>query len=797
MTFTVSGASLVSNPASTYQINNSLRFRASASAYLNRTFGTPTNAIKWTVSCWIKRGTISSVMDIFGSYVNTSTYGVVDFLASNQIAIYATNSVAWLITNNVFRDPSAWYHLVVRYDSANATASNRVNIYINGVECSYATDNRASYQNQASGWNRSGTSNGIGAGLGSISGYFDGYIDEFHHIDGQALTPSSFGQTNPATGVWEPIKYTGTYGTNGFYLNFSNIALTSGSNTGLGQDFSGNGNYWTTNNISVTAGSTYDAMIDSPTLGTVGTQPVGNYAVMNPLKLNTNGSLAGANLNWSSSAAGGLSVGTIGVSNGKWYWEFVNSSSNNTGIGVFDPSAPLATYIENSTNGIAYYSGNGNVYYNGGNSAYGNTFTTNDIIGVALDLDNGKIYFSKNGIWQNSGNPETQTNPARTGLNGTYAPAINSGNVSASASANFGQRPFSYTPPTGFQALCTTNLPNSTIVKGNKYMDATLLTGSLSNQSITSLSFAPDFLWSKNRSGGVTDHGLYDTIRGGNRILSSNLTSAELTTTAAVVTFLSNGATLQGGGSVINDSGRTYVEWWWNAGSGVNTTNTDGSLASVVSVNKSAGFSVVTFSPQASGSGTVGHGLGVAPKMIITKRRNSTNDWITWHTSLSSTEYILLNTTAAKVTGATTFWNSTLPTASVFSLGSAFAASADNYVAYCWAEIAGFSRFGSYTGNGSADGPFVYCGFRPKFVMMKRTDGAGSWFMIDTTRAPYNVVNPYLLANVTNIEATDLSWDILSNGFKLRTTNIDLNASAGTYIFMAFAENPFKNALAR
>ena len=195
---------------------------------------------------------------------------------------------------------------------------------------------------------------------------------------------------------------------------------------------------------------------------------------------------------------------------------------------------------------------------------------------------------------------------------------------------------------------------------------------------------------------------------------------------------------------------------------------------------------------------TIGHGLSAAPKMVIVKNRGSSVAWTAWHTSIANTQYLILDTTAAAATGAT-WWNSTTPTSSVISVGTSTStnASGNTYVAYCWAEIAGFSKFGSYTGNGSTNGPFVFTGFRPKFVMIKRTNTTGSWYTFDTSRATYNVVNPYLLADLTNVEATDLSWDILSNGFKLRSSYSEINADSSTMIYMAFAENPFKNSNAR
>jgi hypothetical protein len=282
--------------------------------------------------------------------------------------------------------------------------------------------------------------------------------------------------------------------------------------------------------------------------------------------------------------------------------------------------------------------------------------------------------------------------------------------------------------------------------------------------------------------------------------LVSNSTAAE-TTQAQGLTAFGTGGFTEGTLAKMNTSAATYVGWQWQAGQGSTSSNTSGTITSTVSVNATAGFSVVTYTGTGANA-TVGHGLGVAPKMVIVKNRGSAVAWTAWHTSIANTEYLVLNTTAAVATGAT-WWNSTTPTSSVFSVGTSTStnASTNTYVSYCWAEIAGFSKFGSYTGNGIADANFVYTGFRPKFVLYKRTDAVGNWFIFDSTRNTTNLTNLALYPNATAVEATmaatDQPLDLLSNGFKLRGTGTDGNASAGTYIYMAFAENPFKYANAR
>jgi hypothetical protein len=306
--------------------------------------------------------------------------------------------------------------------------------------------------------------------------------------------------------------------------------------------------------------------------------------------------------------------------------------------------------------------------------------------------------------------------------------------------------------------------------------------------------FKPDLVWVKSRSQ-TYSHYLFDSVRGtGAKGISSNLTSAEgADAGTSISSFNSNGYTISAGDAISDTSA---VAWQWQAGQGTTTVNTSGATSSNVSVNSTAGFSVVTYTGTGANT-TIGHGLSSAPKMVIVKNKGAAVAWAAWHTSIANTQYLVLNTDAAVATGAT-WWNSTTPTSSVISVGTSTStnASGNTYVAYCWAEIAGFSKFGSYTGNGSADGPFIYTGFRPKFVLVKNSQTGGSWVIHDTSRNTYNVADSTLYPNYSNAEASaDAPFDILSNGFKFRGTGV--NDSGETHIYMAYAENPFKNSNAR
>jgi hypothetical protein len=330
-------------------------------------------------------------------------------------------------------------------------------------------------------------------------------------------------------------------------------------------------------------------------------------------------------------------------------------------------------------------------------------------------------------------------------------------------------------------------------------MDATLYTGNsaASNTIVNAGQFKPDFVWIKDRTTAYPNM-LFDSVRGASKRLISNTTDAEATETDTQTSFNSNGFSVSTN-LVVNRTSDAFVGWQWQAGQGSSSSNTSGSITSTVSVNTTAGFSVVTYTGTGANA-TVGHGLGVAPKMIIVKNRGSAVAWAVWHTSIANTQYLVLNTTAVATTGAT-WWNSTSPTSSVFSVGTSTStnASTNTYVAYCWAEIAGFSKFGSYTGNGSTNGPFVYLGFRPKFILIKLSSGINDWGMYDSSRDPSNLAGIVLRPNAGNAEVSASNLDFLSNGFKLRNNaaTTEYNGNGSTYIYMAFAENPFKNSLAR
>jgi hypothetical protein len=807
-----------------YNLTNSLRFRSSASAYLNRTPASTSSRTTWTWSGWVKLGRDpDGFFALFGADANGYPCSGIALTNYNiQYFSYTHPVYDWQkISTMVLRDHSAWYHIVAVTDTTNGTAEDRARVYVNGQRVtSWSTNNNpspsfAGYVNSSSYVTKVGRVAGFG--------YFDGYMSEVNFIDGLALDPSSFGETSTSTGVWIPKKYVGSYGTNGFYLDFEDNSSTAA----LGYDAAGS-NDFTVNNISLTTGATYDSMTDVPTLTSATTA---NYCVLNPLDKGGTVNPKNGNLGFANTAGTYSTVrSTVGITSGKWYFEYtiVNSASiggGSTSAGLVRYDSVLAgKYLGQDTNtlgGVA--SGTPSLLlYNGTNKALSsglNSFSVGAVIQYAYDADAGKLWVGVNNSWDGGNDPSTGSTPTlSSGFAGSSGPWFFAANGLTSpddVAVNFGQQPFAYTPPTGFVALNTFNLPTPTIgatasTTANKYMDATLYTGNSSTQTVAnSGSMQPDFVWIKDRSA-VSQHVLTDSVRGVDRQLFSSLPNAEQTSATAITSFNSNGFTTGANPSptgATNSSPDAFVAWQWRASNATAVTNTAGSITSTVSASTTAGFSVVTYTGVGgSGTTTVGHGLNVSPSMVIIKRRNSTADWATYHTGLTSTSYYLfLNSTAGQANYGSTFISPSSSTLTIDAGSSLLNTSTGTYVAYCFAPVSGYSAFGSYTGNGDPNGAFVYLGFRPKFVLIKSTASGTNWVLHDSSREPFNEMGTnsigYALNPENNVaESTNANlWaiDFTSNGFKNRSSSASVNSSGQTYIYMAFAENPFKYANAR
>jgi hypothetical protein len=634
-----------------------------------------------------------------------------------------------------------------------------------------------------------------------LNGVLVGSVNDTNNYTGTYLFAGCIYGTNyPINGYIQDIRYT-------------KVARYTGTFTPPVRTFSATvrdvgHKQWVVNNLSVASGAGNDSLVDSPTNYGVDTglggEVRGNYCIWNPLNA-TGASTANGNLEATLTGNASLNAqirGTIAPISGKWYWENIITVDGNQShwLGVIAASARADIRLDNSNafSQVVYARYDGQKIVNGTISAYGASYTTGDIIGIALNLDLSTITFYKNNVSQGTLSLPTSGiayvpvfwySTADTGASGTVA-------------ANFGQRPFAYTAPSGYKALCTQNLPTPSIIKSNTAFDTLAYAGN-DSQTISGLNFSPDLVWVKSRSNATYNHQVHDSVRGPTAgMLSTNSNAAE-NNTYQFTSFNNNGFTTASGNIAgINNSGNTFVAWAWDAGTST-VTNTAGNVTSQVRANPTAGISIVTYTGSNTTNGTVGHGLGVAPSFIILKNR-STDGWFVGHSSLGWLGNLRLEAQATFYNDSSNApWGDTAPTSTVFTVsigGGGWAnASGNNYVAYCFAPISGFSAFGSYTGNGSTNGPFVYTGFKPRWVMIKRSDGAYSWWINDGARNPYNVVGQDLAANEITAESNDAPvQDFLSNGFKLRTSIYPgFNASGGNYVYAAFAENPFKYSLAR
>jgi hypothetical protein len=810
-----------------YEIEQSLRFNDDDQAYLNRTPASASNRKTWTYSAWVKRGNLgpSSSLDLLVAGSNAFGQQSMAFrFDSDKIVAYGTiaggSEDISLVTNAVYRDTSAWYHIVLECDTTQATASDRVKLYVNGEQVTSLSSSTYPAQNHDTAYNNT-VAHTIGRFVNVDANRFDGYMAEVNFIDGTALDPTSFGETK--SGIWVPKAYAGSYGTNGFYLSFADSAA-------IGDDLSGNGNDWTANNLVAT-----DVLLDSPT---------NNYAVLNPLDRN-GGVLSNGSLEYSGTYASGttqnghLVRSTLRVPpSGKWYVEAsavtIAGAGNSCMLG-FTSSAQASTATAFGATLTPWIGADASVFNNsvrlkwvgvsGGTADATVLFASmasGDIINFAIDFDSGKIWIGKNGVYYNSGDPAAGTNETSTFTAGNDEWAFIGEYVAASTDinrsgvvANFGQSAFAYTPPTDFLPLNTANLPDPVIDPAQDdvpadYFNTVLWTGDgVTPRSFSGWGFSPDLIWLKGRSL-ASNHALIDKVRGtGGSILSSDTTSAENDFGLVVNSFDADGFTGATGSlnfSYANSSSQTYVGWGWLAGNGT-ASNTDGSITSTVSVNQKAGFSVVSYTGTGAASSgvTVGHGLGAAPAMIITKKRTGGTDygWSTWHKDLGGNYGIWLDKTGARnpaMWSGYTNINTTVFSPPNLLYGNE---SGVDYINYLFAEVEGYSKFGSYTGNDSPDGPFIYLGFRPAFLILRNVSVSQNWHMMDNTRSSYNVAANKLYPNLSNAEnstLTDNSIDFLSNGFKPRgdaASNDATNGPSNTIIYMAFAESPFKYANAR
>ena len=795
-----------------YEISQSCRVSEPSTAYLSRAVSSAGNRKTFTFSTWLKRcHTESSAL--FSSGTSATELTQINIMGDGQLRFRDRTGGDNLkkTTTALLRDLSAWYHIVCGVDLTQASNSNRVKLYINGT-LQTLLDDDSTFINRNTYINKSGDNGAVvGKRAYDTASLFDGYLTETHFVDGTQLTADTFGETKE--GVWIPKAVTGvTYGTNGFYLKFNQTGTGTASASTIGADSSGNTNHLTSSGFA----STDSNLPDSPT---------NNFATFNSNYNHTGGSLSEGNLKVATGTSEyGPALSTFAQSSGKWYAEFAfTSTSGDTRIGGVRVNTALSTTYDTGNSGsFAYRQNDGDKKIDGTETSYGATWSASDIIGIALNLDDNEVTFYKNNASQGTfsitgGEYFIALSDGDSGAGGNYL--VNFGQDSSFAGAKTAQNnadqngrgDFYYSPPSGYLALCSANLPEPTISpldgeQPSDYFNTYLFDGTGSSPTaFTGVGFQTDLLWIKRRDNASNGHHIwYDAIRGGTNALRSSTTGAEAQFGDTVITaFGADGFTIQGTDGP-NASGYNNVAWNW-LGANTTASNSDGSITSTVSANTTAGFSIVSYTGTGS-STTVGHGLGSVPDLLIIKRRNSAREWYVWNSVSAGTGYLYLNDTAALNTDANRndrIGNGSsyvAPTASLITLGTSgdVNGSSDTYIMYCFRSIEGYSKIGSYTGNGSTDGTFVYTGFSPAWVMVKKSTTTGSWGIFDNKRDPNNVVKGQLYANLSNAESTATEeMDSLSNGFKLRSTGSLSNDDGATVIYMAFAEMPFKYANAR
>ena len=776
-----------------YNISKSLRFNDGDNAFLQRTPSSAGNRRTFTFSAWVKRSSaLGSDQQWFtaaaSGHASDTAISLLSFDGNDKLDFlnyWSSGVQGRLVTNARFRDVSAWYHIVLRVDTTSGTADDRFKIFVNGVEQEYATRNNPS-QNLELYFN-SDVEHKLGEEAVRDRYNFDGYMAEINFVDGTAHDASSFGEYHPVTGAWVPKSFSGSHGSNGYYLNFSDDSNNTA--TTLGKDYSGNSNNWTPNNISVSAGLDKDTSEDTPT---------NNWCTLNPLHTSDVSTYSNGNLDVvcnNASTAGG----TIAVKSGKWYAEVVcdAKTASNAMIGVctvdgFDGDRQL----DESQNG-----GSGTGYVmNGtklsGGASYGATWAVDDVMGIALDLDSTQntVTFYKNGSSQGAINID----------NAYYVFCSSNGQGSSTVNYrwNFGQRAFSYSIPSGHLELNTKNLPTPIIADGRKHFNTVLYTGNDGTQSVTGVGFQPDWIWTKARGSTNNTHALYDSSRVPPNVLYASETNSEENSSGYLNQIDSDGFTV-GTADLSNHNNETFVAWNWKANGGTQVTNTDGTIISSVQANVNAGFSIVLYSG-AGETATVGHGLGVAPETIFIKGRTNSDHWFVYNKNLSNPTQGLLhwNLDNAENTSAD-LWGQAA-NSSVFGVKNdgGVGSSGNNYVAYCFAEVEGYSKFGRYDGNGSDDGPYIYLGFKPAWIMTKRYDGGDFWLVADNKRdaTEMNPVDKFFKVDSQegegNLNITG-GIDFLSNGFKIRHNDGAVNGTNDDYLYFAFAETPFKYTTAR
>ena len=898
-------------------IDQSLRFSASNLDF-QYTPSTSGDRRTWTWATWVKRGLIDSTCGLLGVSAGASDAQQTEIrFESNGMLSLRGWTTLFRQTAMRFRDPNAWYHIVVVCDITNSTPNDRIRFFINGQK---VTDWDSISNPGTSDIFAINYADNTRLGLrANGSDPLQGYLAETYFIDGTAISDTGgvideFGKYND-DGVWVPQNYTGSFGpNNGYHLKYDSSGFNGSG--GIGADHSGSGNDFTASNFDTTAisSSNFDNDIDYEDT------PTSNYATFNPIVnpgFGTNHdsgvtppTFSEANLRATGALNNYPGVAMSTLTGDKVYFEFTSSGNDSHRPGLTLCNINYTTNSRSSSSLLEVFR-TGGAIANGSTSLSNGTFPTwgaDDIVRVTYDNTTHELSVAVNG---GSFTTYDLDNISGYTVPDNYSFGLSLNDVGHYGYINYGQRPFVYSVPAGFSELQTNNLPEPTIKDGRDHFDVALYSGNTSTPpTVTGFNFQPDFIWIKIYSSG-SNHSLYDSMRGATKVICSSSSSGE--ETDGTITPTSDGFTVGSDNTIIgstNANGHNYVAWCWKAGdtasvtytvkvvsdsgnkyrfddfgasavtldleeggtyvfdqsdssnsghplrfsttsdgthgggseytTGVTTEGTPGSagakttitvasgaptlyyycsahsgmggqadtndtkgssnfagtIKSKVTANTDAGFSIITYTGNGGGNAaTVGHGLTTAPEVLLAKRTDASQSWAVYHKDVGNDRRLSLHNADARTSPGANYWNNTSPTNSVFSIGSNINPNpAGDYVVYAWHSVEGFSKYGSYEGNNnsSGDGTYVYLGFKPSLIIFKNIDTTGSWVMYDTTRNTDNPVDTRLTANSVSSHGTSASMhvDFLSNGFKHRNNDQDLNTSH-TFVYMAWASHPF------
>ena len=769
--------------------------------------GDATNRKKTTLSFWIKllrpkqgRGVITAAASGTGASA-TGTRFHLNSDGTWKFATQVSNSTVWAIdSDRIYTDTNAWYHVVMQLDTTQSTASNRVKIYVNGNQDTTFSGSYPS-QNYDDYWSFGNWRIGD---YGGDYGYYYGsrfMIADIYLLDGQSLDPTYFAFTETQTGIWTPKDYTGAFGDHGFHLEFKDDSAATA--TTMGKDTSGNANNFTPSNFSA-SGDGKSIKTDTPT---------NNKPIINGLlnwTYDANGdTLREGNLKLTGSQ-GWKNISTFRIDGTeKLYYEFVNTTAAGwqcLGILVIT-KGDLRNLSSALTDSRVYGFASTQATYFGGN--YTSTsdvpsWSTNDV--MSIKYEKGILRLYKNGALATA---------AATGIDQTkeiYAYIANDNASTPVGYVRFDKDSWTQSANAGvdytWQLSETGLVSNPTLIRPQRHFDTVTFTGNGSTgQSITSLEFQPDLIWLKNRSA-TNNHAMVNSVVGRAKGLYPDSNSAEFNSSTGrdVASFDISGFTVgePEQASSTNNNGSNIVAWCWKAGGSSTVTNNDGNNTSQVSVNAEAGFSILTYTGNGTNNSniTMGHGLGKKPGWVIIKNRDSTADFVTWITGIGGSaddnqKNLGLNVTSQAGQNSDQFRytdSSVIAVRSTDSTNGKVNKNGDNYVAFCWVEIPGYSKFGIYTGNGSTDGPMVDLGFRPAYILLKRADGGAPWRIFDNKRpdiSEYNNNTYRLHADDTTVENTGVPYmDFLSNGFKIKDNGSYINGSGNDYVYATFAAQP-------